>query len=177
MKIPRFSLREQRLAFVTGVAILTGVVVSKGLAPGWQRWQDLRDQAGMSLQKLQRLQGLVEQQPAVEAAYQQHADLLSADEAEPAQRRFLDDLDLLAQGQLRLDLKPRPAQTADGLTRLSIEIDAQGTQEAILAFLDQLLTSPAPVELERLRIFSSSSLEAPLRANLVVTKVLVPPAS
>lgn len=176
MSAPRLSLREQRLAFVTGVVLLTGGIVSWVVAPRWQRLAELREQAALTLEKLQRLEALARQRPDIDAAYQGYAALVSSDDPEAAQRRFLDELDLLAQGaQLHLDLKPQPIQAAETLKRVSVEIDVQTTQDALLAFLDQLLTQPALIELERLRISTAVSAEAPLRANLVVTKVLVPP--
>lgn len=177
MNAPRFSLREQRLIFITGIVILTGAAVSWGVLPSWRRWLSLREQTGLSLQQLERLEVLIRKQPEVEAAYQQQAGVLSSDDPESAQRRFLDELDGLAQtAQLRLDLKPRPLQAQEPPT-ISVEIDAEGTQETLLAFIDQLLTSASLIDVERLRISSTTSAEAPLRANLVVTKLLVPPAS
>ncbi len=178
MSAPRFSFRERRLAFVTGVVLIAGGVVSWLILPRWQRVAELREQTARSLEKLQRLEALAQQGPEIDAAYQRYAALASTDDPETAQRRFLDELDGLAQGAgLHLDLKPRPIQAGEPLRRVSVEIDAQATQEALLAFLDQLFTHPSLLELERLRISTSISADAPLRANLVVTKVLVPPIS
>jgi len=178
MNLPRFSPRERHLMLLTAVVLLVSGLVSWILLPGWGRLTSMTERADLTQEKLARLQALVKERPRIEQDYQRYADLVSDEPAELLQRGFLDELDQLAQASgLQLNLKPRPAQRDAQVSRLTVEMDAEGTQEALLAFLDRLLAAPILIEVDRLRLSASPSSQSPLRTHLVVAKLVLRPVS
>ena len=172
----RLSARERKLALLVGIgAPLWGLVNGVGL-PLWDRLTQLDQQAQAAQRKLDRLVELAARKPAIERAYGEHADLfVSAEESmEHIQRAFLDDLERLARAeQLQIDLRPKLVQDHRQVSRISVEVTIEATQEAALAFVDQVLKLPRLVELERLRIATTVSQERPLRVNLIVNHVVI----
>ena len=173
-----FSARERTLAIATIAVLVTWVAVSGLALPFWERWNLLRQRAEGSQEKLARLNTLVDRRGSIERQFQRYGVFFSDQPDERLQSEFLDELERLAgAGNLQLDLKPRPVQHAGRLSRLTVELDVDGTQTDILGFLDQLLTSPSLIDLERFRLSTTTSPERPVQASLVLTKVVLRRAS
>jgi len=171
-----WSARERKLTIVTVMVILVSVIVSWLGLPLWNRLTQLDQATLVSQKKLARLRELASRKPAIEQAYQAYTPFRSPESDEVIQGTFLDELEQLARaGNLQISLKPRPIQRQGHMSRLGIELEIGATQQALLAFLDQLLTRTSLIELERLRISTTVSKEYPLRATLLVNKVVVHP--
>ena len=56
--------------------------------------------------------------------------------------------------------------------RLTVEVDADGSQDALLQFLDQVFSAPSLLQIDRLRLTASFSSDRPLRANLLLTQII-----
>lgn len=170
------SYREQKLALAAIAVISLWVVVSWLGLPLVDRFTQLERYATVSRKKLARLRELASRKPVIEQAYDAYAAYRSGESDESAKTAFLNELEGLAQGGgLQLSLKPRPIQRDGPISRLGVELTIDATQEALLAFLDRLLTQPSLIELDRLRISATTSKEYPLRAILVVNRVVVRP--
>ena len=168
------ALRERLLAIVAAMVISTWLVVSWIGRPLWDRLTELQERAQLGEQKLQRLQALAHRHPSRVKTFPTDPAFWSSASAEELQRLFLDELDGLARaGKLQLNLKPRPTQREGSAIRLSVELDVDATQESLLSFLDQLLMKPWLVELERFRITTTSSSAYPLRASLLLNKIIL----
>lgn len=174
MAKPNLLPREQKLALAAMVLIAIWVIVSWVGAPLVDRFTQLQQQTSLSRKRLLRLRELAGHTPAIEQAYAAYARYRDKTPDESAQSAFLSELEESARsGGLSLSLKPRPLQHDGEVSRFGVELDLEGTQNAVLAFLDRLLSHPSLIELERLRLSGTVSTTRPLKANLVVTKVLV----
>ena len=172
----RLSLRECRWIVATAIFCAAWWSVTGLALPLWDRLSVLEERASVSRKKLDRLQELAARRPTVEQAYARHRALLvPADQSEEQlQRALLETLEELARSQqLQIDLRPRPVQDAGGLRRVGVELTLDATQERVLAFLDQLLSVPHLLEIERLRLAANASPERPLRLTLTVNHLLV----
>lgn len=157
------------LVLVVGSALVTGLVL-----PQWDRLAELRQQEELATAKLEKLQRLIARRPAIEHAYAGFAEFRTDEPDSLVQRVFLDELEQLSGGgALQLNLKPKPLDQSQAMDRVGVEVEVDATQEALLEFLDRLFAWPRLIEIERLRIAASPSREYPLRASLVVQKVLV----
>lgn len=173
MSRPHLLPREQQLALTALLVISAWVFAWFGL-PLWDRLSQLEQRATVSQKKLARLNELITRKPLIEQAYQAYAGVFSDESDELIQGVFLDELEQLARaGNLQINLKPRPIQREGKVSHLAVELEVDATQEALLAFLDRLLTRSSLIELDRLRIAATASTESPLRATLLINKVVV----
>ena len=149
----------------------------RSLVPQWSRLGDLQREEELARAKLAKLERLMRRRPEIERAFVSYAPFRSEEPDVMAQRVFLDELQQLSGEGLHLNLKPR-APAADGeMSRVAVEVEVDGDQASLTEFLDRLLAWPRLIEIERLRINPSPNREYPLRAFLVINKVLLrPPA-
>ncbi len=174
----RLSARERHLAIVTAALVGTWFVVSLVVLPLWDKLSLLQEQGGGSEEKLSRLQTLVSRRGEIERQHQRYSAYFSRDPDEILQSAFLDELEGLASTEgLQLDLKPQAIERRDRLNRVSVELEVDGTQEAVLGFLERLLTSPQLIEVERFRISTAASVDRPVEASILVTKLVLRQAS
>lgn len=173
-----FSARERTLAIATIAVLVTWAAVSGLALPFWERLNLLRQRAEGSQEKLARLKTLVDQRGSIERQFQRHSVFFSDQPDERIQSEFLDELERLAgAGNLQLDLKPRPVQHAGRLSRMTVELNVDGAQADILGFLDELLTSPSLIDIERFRLSTTTSAERPVQASVVLSKIVLRQAS
>ncbi len=166
-----FRPRELRLALIAAGLIGCWVLVSAVVQPLWDRDQDLRLKVTTQTERLHALAHLVSQMPAIEQEYQEIAPYLQADDEE-ARGSFLNQLEALSrEAHLRLNLKPRAGKQEERLSRFEVELDVEGSQENVMAFLDTILAMPTLITIERLRLASVPTKEQLLRANLVIHKL------
>ncbi len=100
------------------------------------------------------------------------APYLHAGDAASAQGRLLDELETLSRSaSVRLNLKPRPARQDGPMSRFEVELDAEGSQQELLTFLDALLRLPKLITVERIRIAATPAKPDVLRANLVIQQL------
>ena len=171
--IASLSSRERLLAVATGMVILIGLMVTWVGLPLWDRVTSLQEQATASTEKLARLRKLASNRPSIEHRHRQYAAFFSQESDELLQGGLLDALEqLAASSRLQLNLKPLPVHRDGRISRFRVEVEVDGEQAGILEFLDRLLSSPDLVEVDRLRLSSTASRDFPLRAALVVTKIV-----
>jgi len=168
-----FRPRERRLALLAAVVIGVYALVSWMVEPLWNRTRDLRHHIETQQGKLAALSDLLKQAPAIEQDRAEVAAYLSGDEGEEG-GAFLSELEALARrSRVQLNLKPRSAKREERVSRFEVELDVEGSQETLLAFLDELLRMPRLLTIDRLRIASLPSKERSLRANLVIQKLTI----
>ena len=168
-RLDRFHPRERRLALIAGAIIGCWGIVSWVMQPLWDRIKDLRQHVESQTEKLAAFSSLLEQAPSVERSHQQFAAYLSAKDDEQGQGAFLNELETLCRAaNLQLNLKPRPAKHEERVSRFEVELDVEGAQANLLAFLDSLLHLPKLVSLERVRMSSVPTKESILHANVVI---------
>ena len=139
------------------------------------RLKELDRQQLVAQQQRARLEALAARQPYLEQQARTYASFLADGSDEFLQQAFFDELEqFAAEGGLQLNLKPWPIQRDGDVRRLGVELEVEATQGSLLAFLDRLFASSSLCELERLRIATAASAEYPLRATLVVSKVIIP---
>lgn len=170
------SLRDRKRLLLAGIALLVWLGVAWFGLPLWHRLTHLEQEASNSRQRVGQLQELLGRQSDIERRAQAYARFSSADSEEVLQRRLLDELEQWAvDTNVQLNLKPKAIQREGTVSRLGIEVELDSSQEALLAFLDRLLTAPSLLEVDRLQISATASKEFPLRAHLTVSRVLVRP--
>ncbi len=169
--LTRLAPRERRLALSAGILIVSWGVVSFLLQPLWSRGEELKSEAASQTEKLDALNALIAQQQTVAHAYEQVAAYLQPTEA-GTQAGLLSELESLSrQADLRLNLKPRPGKRDAHGERLEIEVDVEGPQAKVLSFLDEVLTMPRLVSVERLRLASVPAKTDTVRANLILQHI------
>ncbi len=171
---PAISLRPRERRLVIVAAAVTGcwAVVSIVVQPLWDQGQDLQRRVEVQSQKLQALNGLMAQAPSVERRYHAVTAAFQVMDAEPAgvaQRTLLDELEQISrQTNVILNLKPRPMKPDDRISRFEVELDAEGAQATLLAFLDALLAMNRLLEVERLHLATIPAKTDRLRATVVL---------
>ncbi len=165
--------RERRLALTAAVAIGSWALIAWVVQPLWERIRDLRLRVQSRVEKMDAVSRILSQAPAIERNYQQLIQHLEAGEAgEGAHDVFLNELETLSRrASLQLSLKPRSTRADERMSRFEVELDLEGTQEALFSFLDALLAMPKLMTIERLRIASVPAKPSVLRANLVLQKL------
>ena len=167
-----FRPRERRLALIAGVVIGCWLLVSWIVQPLWDRARDLRVRVESQTEKLEAINRLLAKASIIEHEHQQVAGYLTREEGREAQGAFLNELEALARTSgLQLNLKPRPVKPEERFSRFEVELDVEGSQERLLAFLDGLLNLPKLLVIDRLRLASVPAKEHALRANLVIQKL------
>jgi len=165
--------RERKLVLAATLAVVVCAGVSWLGFPLWDQFHVLQQQAAVSEKKLERLRALITRKPMIEQQYRAYAAFWSEESDELLQGAFLDELEQLAgAGRLQISLKPLPIQRQGRVSRVGVEVEVDGTQEALLDFLSKLLGSPTLLELSRLRLSTTVSREYPLRGSLLVNKVV-----
>lgn len=175
-RLLRLHPREHRLALIAGGLIGCWVVVSWLVQPLWDRAGALRTQINTQQQKLDAINRLLAQAPAIEQEYQRWAPYLGSGDDEQARSSFLNELEALSrESSVQMNLKPRAPRQAERMSRFEVELDVEGSQEQLLAFLDGLLGLRRLMTIDRLRISSVPLKDNWLRANLVIQKLTVRP--
>ena len=161
--------RERRLALIAAVVIVCWGCIAWLMEPLWQRLRALHIRIAGQTEKMEGLSRLLAQAPAIEREYQGLAPYLAGGEEAQAPDAFLNDLETLSRTlNLQLNLKPRPVKREDRMSRFEVEVDLEGPQQSLLAFLDALFQMPRLMTIDRLRISTVPAKENILRANLVV---------
>lgn len=173
MKGLTLRARERRLTLVAVVLIGCWGLVSWIVQPIWERLHSLQVHVETQTEKFNALHRLLAQGPSTEETYQQLARYLSSESEEQAQASLLNDLEVLSsQSNVRLNLKPRSAKRDERLSRVEIEVEVEGSQAHLLAFLDALLGMPRLIVVERLRMSPTPSSAQLLRAYLVIQQLI-----
>ena len=164
--------RERWLALAAALVIGCWLFVSWVLQPLIERSRDLRLRVETQTQRLEAIRRLLERAPAAESEYRQLAAYLETTNDETSRSAFLGELESLSRASgVSLDLKPRPFKPEGRLSRFEVELDAEGSQEQLLGFLDALLRLPKLIAIDRLRLSSVPTKGGTLRANLVIQKL------
>jgi len=166
--------RHRRSTTLILLLVAVWLVFSQVALPLLERMRELEQRAAIAQKKMGRLQQLARRKPAIEDAVQRYRAAWSEEPSATIQRALLDELEGLAQaGNVQISLKPQPTRQENHVLRVDVEIEIDATQEAIFAFVDRLLASPSLLELTRLRISSTASKTAPVRATLLVSQLVL----
>jgi hypothetical protein len=172
----RLQPRERRLAIVAGVCVGCWGLVSLVVQPLWDGVRDLHAQVASQTERLEAVSRLLAQADAIEQRYRALAAVTtSSTEADPT--AFLSTLEALSrQADIQLTLKPRPLARKERTLRFEIELDVEGPQPHLLAFLDRLFSLPQLIAVERLRLASLPAKKDPtIRATLLIQRVSLEP--
>lgn len=171
--LSRLRPPERRLALVAMMVIGCWVFVSMVVQPLLAHRDLMRQQVETQSEKLDALRRVLSQADEVDRVYEQYAPYLDIAGGE-ANGLFLRELESVARtSSVTLNLKPRPAKTEGRVSRLEIELDVEGPQANLLAFLDALMQMPKLVAIDRLRLSTTPAREGVLRANLLLSKLSV----
>jgi hypothetical protein len=172
LQLKTLQPRERRLALIAGVVIGCWVLLVYLVQPLWARTQELNERVRQETERLEAMSSLVERAGPAQEAYLAVAPLLGQGEAGANAAFFLNALESMAQSAgVRLNIAPRSSVSADGVSRSNVELDAEGEQQNIIAFLDAVLTMPALASIERLRVSMAPGKSDLLRANLLVQHI------
>ena len=173
---PALRPRERRLALVAAVMIGCWAALSWVVHPLWDHLRTLHLRIDTQTEKLEALNRLLAAAPAIERGYAVATPYLASGTDEQAQGRLLHELETLSrQTQVRLNLKPRPVKRDERGSRFEVELDVEGAQQPLLAFLDALFQTPWLMTIERLRMFTAPTNPSVLRANLVIQALAFAP--
>ena len=166
--------RERRLALAASVVIGCWLVVSFVIQPLWDRANDLKLRAQSQSEKLDSLGRLLADGSAIEREYQRLAAYFTQDDGAQSTGSFFNELESMASHSgVLLNLKPKTTKQVEGASRIEVELDLEGSQENLLAFLDALLHAERLILVQRLRISSVPAKTQSLRMSLVVQQIYV----
>ena len=169
-----FQSRERRLLLIGAAIAGCWALLSGLIQPLWDHLRESRMAVEGHMNKLDALGRLLTQFQAIEDEYVRLGGYLERRGNEEARGVFLNDLEQLSRtAGVTLNLKPRPLKVLDHIGRFEIEVDAEGSSEPLMSFLDALFRMPSLVTIERLRIAVLPSKGHLLRANLVIQRLLV----
>lgn len=169
--MPTLTLRprERRLALGATVVIGCWALVTWIIQPLWDRVMEARLHAATQLERLEVLGRLLSESPTVEQRYTDLSGYLQNGDPIQLQGAFFNELETLSrQSNVQLSMKPRTVRHQDQASRFEVELDAEGPQGNLLAFVDALLRLPRLVSVERLRISGVPMKPDLLRATLVL---------
>ena len=170
-----FSPSEQRLVGVVFLLLVAALVGWVGL-PLWDRFKLLNEQVHGSEQKLSKLHELAAHAPHIEQTHLAYAAFMTTEGDEAVHRAFLEELEELARaGELQISLKPVRVERQGRVTRLGVDVEADATQEQLLAFLDRVLSWSGLIDLDRMRLSATASKEYPLKGQFSLSRVVVHP--
>ena len=161
-------------------AALVAMALAGGVAVWWAgelrgKLAQLNRQAQAAQQHIASVQRQLRLTPLIEPRYQGYAGFWSDEPESRRQAVLLDELQALATGTIGdLNLKPKSLPRRGTADRVGVELELEASQEAFLAFLDRLLTCPSPIELERVSMTSTTVPGAGLKAQITVSKLLLP---
>ncbi len=165
-----FRPRERRLLLITGGLISCWGLISWVVQPLWSRVSELGGHVTADRERLDADRRALMQGPRVERDYQALAAYIQTDNSEVSRAEFLKALEALSQSAgVTLNLKPRPVKVEQPLSRFEVELEARGSQERLLGFLDALLRMGQLLTIDRLRIDTLPTSQD-LRATLVVQR-------
>ena len=172
--LPVLRPRERRLALIAVVVIGSWALLAGVVQPLWDRISDLSVRVNTKIEKVDAVSRILAQGPSIQRNYEEVAGYFERDDDQHAQDAFLNELEELSRrANLKPNLKPRSVKREGKVSRFEVELDVEGSQEAIMTFLDSLLAMPRLISVERLRIASVPAKSALLRANLVLQKLTV----
>jgi Tfp pilus assembly protein PilO len=173
----KFSKREKTIAYVVVIAISLLVSVRLIVSPIKTKLKEIDKEIETTRKQLERDWGRLEQKEVLTQRYQkyiQYAKVIGSDEEVMA--KILSEIEGLAsEAAINLiDVKPSPAKKIDFYNQYTIEVKAEGDMTSIVTFLYKLNVSTQLLRAEKVR-FTSKERNSPLvKANLIITKVLVP---
>ena len=166
--------RERRLALAAAVLIGCWALVSWLVQPLWERARDLEVHVAAKSGKLEALTRLLAESSAVGKRYAQLAAAFKEGIDEQAQPSFLEELEALSRtAGVQLNLKPKPPARDVHTDSVEIELDVEGSQQNLMAFLDGVLHLPRLIVIDRVRIATAPINPNLLRANLVIRQLLL----
>lgn len=169
-----FRPRERRLALIATAVVGCWVVVSWVVQPLWDRVQALRLHLQTQSEQLKMFHRLLAQAPPTGEDPSQVASYAAPQNIEEERGAFFSELEALSRANaLQLHLKPKPIQREAHLSRIELELDVEGSQQSLLAFLDALFGRLKLMTIERLRVSSVPTKEHALHANLVIQQLLL----
>ena len=167
-----FRPQEMRLALIAAGVIGCWAAVSWLVQPLWERVRTLRAHVQTQSDRFDALTHMLAESQFGRAHHESLAEYLAAENDEQSQGAFLNALETLSrQADLQLNLKPRPGKRDGRVSQFEVELDVEGPQQRLMAFLDALLQMPKALAFERLRISTVPAKEDVLRANLVIQKL------
>jgi hypothetical protein len=178
MKFAGLRSNERRLAVAAGTVIGCSAILSLVVQPLWDRAVESRRYAGTQTERLDAVGRLLTQSEEIERAYAAIAGYVQTGDEPQIQQALLNELEALAQAaDVQIGLRPRPAKQQDRMKRFEIELDIEGAQQNLLAFVDSLLRMPRLVAIERLRMNGVPLKPELLRATIVLQHLTFPAES
>jgi len=126
--------------------------------------------------KLQKNLKILAHQEQVERLAAQYAAYLKPPgAAEPEKAAWVEQIEASAEGSgMRLtSARAKPVRTQGSDLLLTVEVEAETTVEVLVRFLAKLEQGSTLVTIERLRITASGGAVTPIKASLVLTKIVV----
>ena len=171
--LSKLSPQERRLIFIAGIIFLFWMLLLHVVDPLWHRLGGVKQDIDHNLQVAQELKSLLQEGPTIEEQYQTVGSYLSPS-TETSRSLWLEQLEALAQTHhVQLNLKPLPPKQEARISRFPLEMDAEGEQRNLLAFLDAILGMPQLIVIDRLRLSAVPTKESRLRANLVLQQLVL----
>lgn len=169
--LPALKPRERRLALIAVVFIASWALIAWLVQPLWDRLRELHLDVGTHTEKFQAMQRLLEEAPAIERDYERYAPYLQSPDDDGTPQAFMKGLEAMSRrSSVQINLKPHQRKSDKDVTQFEVEIELEGSQPNLLAFLDELLLVKTLITIERLRL-STAPTPGLLRANLLLQRL------
>lgn len=177
MTLSKLSERERKILYVV-VALLIVLFGYHGVwNPMREKLASMDDEIFAMQMKLRKAKIFIRQKPDVEEASKKFSNLeqmdAGTDEEEIARLLNLIEQTARKNGVSLSDVKPEPVKSDKITKRYTIELNAEANLESLMPFIYEIERSPQTLKIERTHINPKEDKSVIMRANIVVTRLVV----
>jgi len=177
MLTAHLSKREKIIVLIVSGLVCLFLIYNFLFAPMFNKIAALNQNIAKTELRLRKDLGILNQEKNISKDYQSFSEVIrlkAPEEQEMA--KILSEIEGVAQGiNIRiLDMKPKKIRPIDFYKDFSVDLVIDGQINDIIHFIYNLQSLPHLIKVEKLRIEKESVLQPTLKANLTVSKVLIP---
>jgi hypothetical protein len=170
----QLPFRDRKLIAISFIVILAWASLHFAIWPLGKRFFELRLESFRMGQSLSKLKSLAGRRGLIEKAQESLSRFWSDDSLEQSQRRFLNDIEVIAQSAgVGVSMKPKQSRTQGKVSELIVEVEVDAQEQALLSFIDLLIKDDSLLDVERLKISSGVSSNFPLRSTILLSRLVI----
>jgi Tfp pilus assembly protein PilO len=169
----KVSARERRLAALTLICVLAGVLYLNVIEPVTVNWMEVRKRAREAEVELRKLEELVENREAIEREFKRLEGAVTSGASEQELKiTLLSEVDKLANesGLLVASVKPSLVKKQNDFYRYGIELQAHGENHKLVRFLLAMQSPEHLLHTDQLTVHAGRG-SAPLTFTFRISKL------
>lgn len=175
--IKKLSRKERMGLFIAAAVILVVFLDRLVISPITGAFSRLDRESKIATRQLSALLRSMKQKDTVSDEYKKYIQYIKkapSDEEDIA--KMLGEIEGLARMSFLSvsDMKPQQSRTMGSYRQYSVEVEAEGSEEAVVKFLHNLNNSLQLLRAEKVRISLKEKNSADIRISILVTKLVTP---